>query len=159
MTATTSRFIQFITSVQHSYFKKAADSSFVESTTRIIYALEKEKIYITVVSAVKLLEALSGRFESAAVLETDLSIMSTADLERINESFKTNFQPTTDRPGSRKLIADILGKGPEATVKGGVIPPGTKLLDWMDNMTLEAFTIEAGMSSVRKYTDEQCHFW
>ena len=74
-------------------------------------------------------------------------------LEQTKEAFKTNVLPNSDKTGIRKLIIDILGKGPEAIVKGGVIPPGTKLLDWMDHMTLEAFTIETGLSNVSKYTD------
>ena len=153
LNSTTIRFIQFMKAVQHSYFKTAPDSSFVETSTRIVSVLEKEKVYLTVANAVRQLESLLSRFETAAVLDTDMSTMSTADLEQTKEAFKRNVLPTSERMGSRKLIIDILGKVPEAIGKGGVIEAGTKLGDWMDSMTLEAYTIGENHRSVDKYTD------
>ena len=93
LNTTTIRFIQFMKAVQHSYFKTAPDSSFVETTTRIVSVLEKEKIYLTIANAVRQLVSLLSRFETAAVLDTDMSTMSTADLEQTKEAFKRNILP------------------------------------------------------------------
>ena len=62
LTMPTDRFLQFIKSVMHSYFKEAVDSGLTDPYIRIIQVLTKEKIFLEATTAVRQLEELGGGF-------------------------------------------------------------------------------------------------
>ena len=152
MTIPTDRFVLFVKSIKHSYFKEATDSKYIDVSTRIIKVLQQTKTNLHPQTAVRQLENLNGRFEASELNNTNLVTMRSLDLEQIREAFRENICPMTEGdPKARKYIAEILVKGPDANAKGNAIPPGTTLHTWMEDMINEAFTIESSIQISARY--------
>jgi hypothetical protein len=93
LTMPTDRFLQFIKSVMHSYFKEAVDSGLTDPYIRIIQVLTKEKIFLEATTAVRQLEELGGAFEEAEVFNTDMSKFNSLELEQTKSAFRENIVP------------------------------------------------------------------
>ena len=125
----TERFVLFVKSIKHSYFKEATDSKYIDVSTRIIKVLQQSKINLYPRTAVRQLETLNGRFEASELNNTNLVTMRSLELEQIRGLFRDNIFPGTegDMSKARMYIAEILCKGPDANAKGNPIPFGTTL--------------------------------